>query len=567
MAQLETISNYEKEVRKIERLINTTPVEYLKIDKLKATIHVLQKKITIKKNEIKEKKIKTNSIESVLQKKYRYFLESINNNGIIYGPTQIDKTEAIREYIEVCIVKNVPVILSCDHKTDELIRIYNDVKSNMSGRECSMIITSDTRCAMKVENCIVNSKMFILFCFYHESHIQIARSSIRAFNDYKPNIINTISIIHNETTENDTKNKWDDLKETIDNLIYKIDLKSIFVTETPEYCMTYYNIESAYVIELGDVPGYTGWNDIEYINIDGYNIKDILMNEVNEKSEGGGVILYVKENCQTEIVSEFGYLNCLTHTYTNEGITTMYTAQIERGVNEYIILNKKTKVTINSVYLNIQGMPIGDFYKICKDLGHNVILTIGMDLINCGISYVSTGGGCICATTMIYNPEKLTNNIVNNRIIGRITGIVNPHLDRKLYSTKDIINNYVNLNRKTEHTMNSVRSSEYTTRNISHSIMLNKDLLYKSKSKLLKLINIWMADNTVFAKIFRFIWFNSNGVNEYILKQYIESISTGNGNYYYIEINKNEYSNIIYTDENRVTSLTVNALEYIKTMK
>ena len=164
MAQLETISNYEKEVRKIERLINTTPVEYLKIDKLKATIHVLQKKITIKKNEIKEKKIKTNSIESVLQKKYRYFLESINNNGIIYGPTQIDKTEAIKEYIEVCIVKNVPVILSCDHKTDELIRIYNDVKSNMSGRECSMIITSDTRCAMKVENCIVNSKMFILFC-------------------------------------------------------------------------------------------------------------------------------------------------------------------------------------------------------------------------------------------------------------------------------------------------------------------------------------------------------------------------------------------------------------------
>lgn len=45
-------------------------------------------------------------------------------NCLLHAPTQVGKTDATKDFIEVCLNANV----SCDNKTDQLTQFYNRIK-------------------------------------------------------------------------------------------------------------------------------------------------------------------------------------------------------------------------------------------------------------------------------------------------------------------------------------------------------------------------------------------------------------------------------------------------------
>jgi hypothetical protein len=89
-------------------------------------------------------------------------------------------------------------------------------------------------------------------------------------------------------------------------------------------------------------------------------------------------------------------------------------------------------------------LTIGWFYQFCKDIGVDIVITIGCDLMNRGISYCSCKRqrNALAATTMIYCPGVHRHCVGLVQVIGRLTGTVRPDLARTLYAPSYIIEDY-----------------------------------------------------------------------------------------------------------------------------
>jgi len=80
-----------------------------------------------------------NFAENILNKKnetlvkIKKFIESKSLNCLIYAPTQVGKTAATREFIECCLERNAPVIVSTDNKTDQQEQMYERIKNDLMG--------------------------------------------------------------------------------------------------------------------------------------------------------------------------------------------------------------------------------------------------------------------------------------------------------------------------------------------------------------------------------------------------------------------------------------------------
>lgn len=75
------------------------------------------------------------------------------------------------------------------------------------------------------------------------------------------------------------------------------------------------------------------------------------------------------------------------------------------------------------------------------------VITIGKDLINRGISFVSSHVKPLCATRMILSCGGKMPATTLNQTIGRILGNALPGVPRYLYSNEDVYNSYVAYNK------------------------------------------------------------------------------------------------------------------------
>lgn len=226
-------------------------------------------------------------------------------------------------------------------------------------------------------------------------------------------------------------------------------LKRVFVTATPECIMACFNIHPSQIHHLKIKDEYSGFNKIVCKKIDN-NIRQILENEYNRiinNIDVGEAILYCIErniekgdNSQIEILRSLSsdrqdniLTNATIHTYTGVGMV-VYTKnqQLKKLLSEILVdittksgkSYKKIVKPIKNKFLPFitleKSITIRHFYSLCKTAGESVVITIGKDLINRGISYVSdthldyvndTKNGTdtrpLCATTMILKTSML----------------------------------------------------------------------------------------------------------------------------------------------------------------
>jgi hypothetical protein len=208
-------------------------------------------------------------------------------------------------------------------------------------------------------------------------------------------------------------------------------------------------------------------------------------------------------------------------------------------LNNKVKKNKKIVYTDDSTnetknVWNIKGIAIKDFYQICKEVGSGIIVTIGMDLMARGISFVSSEKAIdtIAATTMIYKPGTTMHAVGLCQTIGRITGTARPDLQRRLYASKNIIEDFIKYNENQKQYLKEiVKNDNIVSSEIMKTIELNKKLtrsidrkklglkpMYKSESESeseiegeidgvnLNKLNKWLNDNSLVGRMVRYLY-------------------------------------------------------------
>lgn len=498
------------------------------------------------------------------KKYFKKFIESTSINALIHSPTQVGKTAATKDFIEICLDAKLPVIVSCDNKSDQLEQFYTRIANDFNSSDVTLVKACNPKIGKILKDCFENDKKVIIFCLDNASQIKKIKEQIVLLMTLENIKLKKIVIAHDEgdvitkdyNIEDLENDQSESHKEWIKMIQYfsrqQIELKRVFVTATPENVVYKYKIE--HVIRLSVPNNYIGYDKIQYNQVeDPKHIKDILIEEQNRRilQKENGVILYcidkkIGKGQDPTFVSLCSYLQCVVNTYNGNGITARVNNEhFETRLRKFVSLNNKVKHNKHIVYTdestnetkniwNIKGMAIRDFYQICKEINSGIIVTIGMDLMSRGISFVSSekATDTVAATTMIYKPGMTMHAVGLCQTIGRITGTARPDLQRRLYASKSVIENYINYNENQKQYLKEiVKNDNIVSNEIMKTIELNKKLsrpmdrtklglkpMYKRESESesesegeidgvdLKKLNKWFNDNSLVGKMVNYLY-------------------------------------------------------------
>lgn len=555
------------------------------------------------------------------KKYFKKFIESTSINALIHSPTQVGKTAATKDFIEICLDAKLPVIVSCDNKSDQLEQFYTRIANDFNSSDVTLVKACNPKIGKILKDCFENDKKVIIFCLDNASQIKKIKEQIVLLMTLENIKLKKIVIAHDEgdvitkdyNIEDLENDQSESHKEWIKMIQYfsrqQIELKRVFVTATPENVVYKYKIE--HVIRLSVPNNYIGYDKIQYNQVeDPKHIKDILIEEQNRRilQKENGVILYcidkkIGKGQDPTFVSLCSYLQCVVNTYNGNGITARVNNEhFETRLRKFVSLNNKVKHNKHIVYTdestnetkniwNIKGMAIRDFYQICKEINSGIIVTIGMDLMSRGISFVSSekATDTVAATTMIYKPGMTMHAVGLCQTIGRITGTARPDLQRRLYASKSVIENYINYNENQKQYLKEiVKNDNIVSNEIMKTIELNKKLsrpmdrtklglkpMYKSESesesetegeieKMKKLINNWWNADTIIGKILKFVYDSEIGVSEMELKEFIKQCGAFDTWYNDLHTPSKNYIKVFERTNNRITKIKNEAREYIK---
>ena len=443
---------------------------------------------------------------------------------LIHAPTQVGKTKASKDIIQVCVDKGIHVIMSCDNKTDQRKQLESRLRSEFVFQDDVEIIMADSaNLQKKVTDGIKQSKNLVILCLDNWNQIYKTKQAFKMAIGGEKLRLDTLMVIHDEadmTVKNDDViNTGNDQakshRQWIEFVNYfkdnGVELKRVFVTATPEVIVTKYGIK--HVVNLRVPNNYTGYDKINRESIGDKAYADTLIKEQKKihDSGKGGVILFCTERKigkgQDPIfVESCKKLECTVSIYNGTGITVRpekpeafkeyldrfaFRDRNDEGKKKLEYRDKSTNKTDN--VLLIKNLKINDFYKICLDSGNKVVVTIGMDLMARGISFVSSkptpdeerSGRIIpeplCAISMIYKPGKTQTAVNINQIIGRLTGTVRPDLQRTLFAPQSVIDTYVNYNENQKQILKEISENSGI---VTTKIMADMELLYKLEHQL-----------------------------------------------------------------------------------
>ena len=449
------------------------------------------------------------------------FLESQVKHALITAPTQVGKTSAVLNFIKECIARNIGVIVSSDNKTDQQEQIMERLRSGLALAHCELIKAkiSDKKFIKQLKFAFKSKLTPIIFCLDNASQIIKIHKNISYLVDTidSRHIPKTFCIVHDEgdvvTRGQDTYHNlkaaakshkaWVDLIHVLQQR--RFNMKRVFVSATPENCVFKYQINSAYIIRLEIPNNYTSYNQIEWRNIPTHPdvLLNVLQQHINENTttQNFSSILYLtdrKINNHQQSLRQFTPLigNFLIHTYNSNGIVfkipqhTDFVTKIKNATN--IISETSETITIK--------LGINKFYQIVKECNIHTVITIGMDMIARGISFVSekVEENTMAANIMIYNPSNKLHAVAINQTIGRLTGTARPDLKRILYSTKDVYNNYIAYNLNQKQYMTELLSNEDgVSSDRMKEIIFDKKLSRDLDRKKLKLEPNYKSDDSL----------------------------------------------------------------------
>ena len=446
------------------------------------------------------------------------FLSGDNSIGSIIGPTQLGKTDSCIHIISVAMEKNIPVIISCDNKIDQLDQFYSRVHSAYAQEEFVLIKVSDTKFLDDLKSNFEDTRQIIIFCLDNSSQINKVCAAFEEIipvlednTDFGP--LTKVCIIHDEgdmTTKGVNVNivedgqskshrSWIEFSNMFsDNHIH---LKRLFVTATPDNILIKYEDVDRIFLLPTPAPGtYKGWNNIEFNRLNPTSdraIDDILLSEIERRKnhrESGAILLCIDRRIEDghrfyfDRVRNLVNDDAVINTYNGEGIRAKIPSDkyrnFKRICKAYMRNDRKMKVEFdNDTYIcKLDNTSISCFYAICSRSGLHIIVTIGMDLIARGISFVSdrSANEVIAATTMIYNPGKTMHAVGICQAVGRICGTARPELTRRLYAIDDIISTYRNYNLNQVQYIDLITENDYKMNSLImddlefHNILVRK---------------------------------------------------------------------------------------------
>jgi hypothetical protein len=424
------------------------------------------------------------------QEQMQRILDSDNfENTLIFAPTQVGKTKATILFMAECLKQNNLVIYSTDNKSDQMGQCFSRVKTDieilldhMNVSVLAMPLMSENKFKQQLAANFTRNIPTIIVLMDNNSQVSKLRERLIILNEEVS--IPQTTIFHDEgdvitkcmelhTPKNGqpkSHNEW----ISICNFFQRnnIPMKRVFVTATPENVVYMYKIRN--VISLPVPSSYQGYKEFHYVPLQNDEIPNIIRNEINRRRNDreNGIILYntdriteaeQKENVDAgqdiTMYSIYRYApDVVISTYNGHGITTfiplIFRAKFKECVERYN-KNVKKKDSIKVVELNnniniehqfiLKDCPIGWFYQLCKDSNIDVVITIGCDLMNRGISYCSIKKeeNSLTATTMIYSPSPNRHGVGLVQTIGRLSGTVRPDLKRTLYAPTNIIDKYL----------------------------------------------------------------------------------------------------------------------------
>ncbi len=431
------------------------------------------------RNKDKTKKFANSLLNTSNDKKifFKRFITHSSRNALIYAPTQVGKSAATVEFIETCFYNGVPVIVSTANKCDQQEQLFNRINLNLGIDNVVLVKASDKTFTKTITKCVKDKfNNFVIFCLDNSSQIEKVTNLLCILYTKHGFTSDKIAIIHDEAdiitkdTNINTSNenqpvshqKWLELHNLINTKMTKLNLKRIFITATPENCVMLYDITCPDVMRLEIPHYYIGYDKVKYIDISEKNIESILKFEVRriKTNKTFEAILHCIErkikNGQEEILQNLASkLLCVVNTYNGNGICLYMPTKELSDKFQTLLTTENLSYIHDNLYFNIKQLTIRKFYTMVKQIGENCVVTIGKDLICRGISYVGEDTiEPITATTMIYKPGSTMYNVGISQTIGRITGCAMPNLERRLYCTKDIYNNYIAYNQNQEKYIN-----------------------------------------------------------------------------------------------------------------
>lgn len=452
----------------------------------------------------------TTENENITQ--YREFIRSNSRNSLIAAPTQVGKTNAIFEFVNVALDMNFPIIISCDNKTNQFEQIYQRIKLYFAhnNKEVS-ILKGKNNFYKKIIRNYNNNQSTVIICLDNAAQIQNVKNNIILASTNGRINFRKFVLIHDEgdvitkdkNIETVDENQSKSHQEWLNLINYfegsNINLKRVFVSATPENVVYKYNIDQIFILNIPN--NYTGFDKINYKNLnDDANIINILLYEENKRIQQNlsGVILYsierkISDGHDIVFKDICENLSCTVSIYNSFGITARLEKahDFERVLVKFINFKKRkektnityTKETEDEIVFNMPNISIADFYTVCKCSNNNIVITIGMDLLARGISFVSTKDNrnnvdnSLAATTMIYRPGERMHAVGICQSIGRITGTARSDLERTLYAPEKVIKTYKNFNLNQRQYFKELReNNSYMSKEIMETIELNNKL-------------------------------------------------------------------------------------------
>lgn len=559
-----------------------------------------------------------NDSNTIIFNKHKQFFKDvldsyIHDMCVIIGETQLGKTEKICEFIYEGFRRGINSIVSCDNKIDQMMLIierliiyFEDRTLIKNGEIIQWKIISAKQPANEIERCLKEKIMFVVVCLDNNSQIKKVKSMIN--NNKKEFGVKKILVIHDEgdvvnkhgnvqsreTDQPKSHNSWLNFFEYLRD---DFKVKRVFVTATPINIPVLFNENPIKYLFIEKKSSYRGHDDINCRIMDNdCDKQDILKYEIDRimrntrDGEGGEAILIcierkVSDKTQFNILMNQSqkFPDILSHTYNGEGIS--FYSKKDYGKK---LRDNKITYTENSGIITIKNKPnhkpqisIKKFYAMCQDLGEKVVLTIGYDLIQRGISYVSENPvKPLSATVLIGEFGKTLTKVNLEQIVGRITGCSRPDLERYLYLTKRDMDEYKGwmTNRKKmidDLTQNgTLKDTVFPNRvkNVDRpKLKLYEKIKYIESSEtnldMERHLSMWWNNRTsILGKVLRFIY-DSELVSENELKEYIKEQGSENpDSFYSTKIHHTYYKSIFIETENKITKLTEEAVSYIRTL-
>ena len=481
------------------------------------------------------------------------FLQVEIEHALITAPTQVGKTNAIIQMVKECIAQGKGVILSSDNKTDQQEQIYQRLLGGLALVRCKLMKV-DKKFTKNFNEALKDGLAPIIFCLDNKAQIRKVGENVMYQYDPDETTIESFVVIHDE---GDVVNKSENTYENLSDAAlshkewvkvfkgfqrHQYNIKRVFVTATPLNCLVNYPIHSQFIMRLTIPNHYVSYKELQHQSLPLHpdDMINTIQHHINYNTAHNDftAILYItdrKINNHNESLNQFKNLKgkFIVHTYNSNGI--VFKNPFPQFLKK---IKQHTQILFNNRGIVKIDMPIKDFYFIIKESGIHTAITIGMDMISRGISFVSKqpddGSFDIpmAANVMIYNPSKKLHNVAINQTIGRLTGTARPDLPRYLYCTNNVYENYMACNQNQEYILNELASKQVLSCNHIRNLMLPQEQTRKmdrtkvkidrklqyakddldisssyNKEQFKNLIDKWLVEtnNDTIAKIFRFV--------------------------------------------------------------